>query len=294
MQKQIGVYMETFLSQFLCGYRKGYNAQYALLSMLEKWNVALDKGGYGGAVLMDLSKAFDTINHELLIAKLHAYGFEKDALKLVLSYLSNRWQRTKINTSYSSWSELTSGVPQGSVLGPLLFNIFLNDLFFIIKDIDICNYADDNTFHTSDLNLSELMKKLETSVEKALHWFRNNSMKLNSGKCNLLICGNKFECMIGQVGESKVIETHKVKLLGILIESNLDFESHLHMICKKDSRKLNVLSRHCSILPFHRRKSLMNAFFTSQFSHCPLVWMFCSRCLNTKINNLHTTYDLPG
>ena len=106
MVKQIGAYVDKFLSPFLCGYRKGYNAQHALLSLLEKWRVSLDKKGYGGAVLMDLSKAFDTLNHDLFIAKLHAYGFDINALKLVRSYLTNRWQRTKVNTSFSSWTEL--------------------------------------------------------------------------------------------------------------------------------------------------------------------------------------------
>ena len=89
MQKQIGAHMDSFLSDFLCGYRKGYNSQYALLAMLEKWKKSYDKGGFGGAVLMDLSKAFETISHDLLIAKLHAYGFDKSALKLIKSYLSN-------------------------------------------------------------------------------------------------------------------------------------------------------------------------------------------------------------
>ena len=287
MQKQIGSFTDTFLSPFLCGYRKGYNAQHALALMLEKWRISLDKKGFGGAVLMDLSKAFDTINHDLLIAKLHAYGFDKPALRLIRSYLLNRWQRTKINKSFSTWSELIVGVPQGSVLGPLLFNIFINDLFFIIKGTDICNYADDNTLYTSDMKLDILMKKLECAVKESIDWFENNGMKLNSSKCHLLVCGHKFESMMCNVGNSQVIETNKVKLLGISIDSDLSFNDHMTTICKKASKKLNALSRQCAILPFYRRKMLMNAFFNSQFSHCPLVWMCHSRAINTKINNLH-------
>ena len=98
MQKQMIAYIEKFLSPYLCGYRKGFNSQYALLAMIEKWKECLDKNGFAGAILMDLSKAFDRINHELLIAKLEAYGFEENALEIVQSYLSDRWQRTKVNT----------------------------------------------------------------------------------------------------------------------------------------------------------------------------------------------------
>ena len=109
IQKQINNYIRPHLSPYLCGFRKGFNTQQALLSLIENWKRVLDKQGFGGAVLMDLSKAFDTLNHELLIAKLHAYGFSKCSLRYLHSYLTKRWQRTKVGIKFSSWSELIQG-----------------------------------------------------------------------------------------------------------------------------------------------------------------------------------------
>ena len=131
------------------------------------------------------------------------------------------------------------------------------------------------------------MEKLEGAAENAINWFKCNGMKLNSDKSKLLVCGHKHEIMIGNIEDSQVIESHMVKLLGVLIDSNLTFNDHINSICKKASKKLNALSRQCSILPFDKRKVLMQAFFRSQFAYCPLVWMFCGRTENAKINKLH-------
>ena len=116
-------------------------------------------------------------------------------------------------------------------------------------------------------------------------WFAYNDMKLNPDKCHILISGFNHEVM--NIENALVIETQKVRLLGIDIDTKLSFSGHIESICKKAGKTLNALSRQCTILPLNNRKILMSAFFISQFSYCPLVWMFCSRGLNNKINSLH-------
>ena len=285
MQKQMKAFIETFLSKYLCGYRKGFNSQYALLAMIEKWKKCLDgKVGFAGAILMDLSKAFDTINHELLIAKLEAYGFEQSALETMHSYLSNRWQRTKVNSSFSTWKELLCGVPQGSVLGPILFNIYLNDLFFELDNV--CNFADDTTLYACDVELRNVLSQLEDNAYTAIIWFENNYMKLNESKCHFLANGTPEHLWI-KVGGERIWESQSEKLLGMMVDKNLNFESHLKTLCKKVNQKISALARIAGILPFQHRHILLKTFIESQFSYCPLVWMFCSCTMNKKINRIH-------
>ena len=151
--------------------------------MIENWKNAVDIGKKFGALLTDLSKAFDCLPHELIIAKLNAYGFKLPALKLIHSYLSHRKQRTKVNLAYSSWDEILFGVPQG----PILFNIFLRDLFLVISNTDFSSYADDNATYDSGNSIDDVISSLQESAEKLFQWFSHNQMKGNTDKCHLII-----------------------------------------------------------------------------------------------------------
>ena len=187
--KQISEYFEQFLSKYQCGFRKGFRAQHSLLPVLEKWKSAVDNKKVFGALLTDLSKAFDCLSHDLLIAKLNAYGFSVAALRLIQNYLSNLKQRTKINTEYSLWEEILFGVPQGSIIGPLY--IFLCDLFLIMNNFDIASYADDNTPYAVGNNIQELIVKLQNASKTLFQWFSDNQMKSNSDKCNFICSTSK-------------------------------------------------------------------------------------------------------
>ena len=275
MQKHVINRVNTFLSPYLCGYRKGFSTQYALLPLLEKWKKTIDNQGFAGEVLMDLSMAFDTLNHEFLIAKLHAYGFGKESLMLLLSYLSNRSKRTKINTSFSSWTELLQGVPQGSVLRSLLFNIYLNDLF-VFLDCNVCNFADDTTPFICNKNLDFVLNELERNSNIAIDWFQNNYMKMNSDKCHLLVVGHKFKQIWAKIGTDFIWESNSVKILGITLDSHLKFDKHISLLCAKANRKMSALARISYYLTLHQKRTSIKVSFESQFRYCSLTWMFHS------------------
>ena len=135
---------------------------------------------------MDLSKAYDCINHDLIIAKLEAYGVGKNSLRLIQNYLSQRQQRVKVGSSLNEWLEIILGVPQGSILGPILFNVFINDMLLFIKETDICNFADDRTLYACGKELDTISFKLEIETNTAIQWLKDNEMVANPSKFQLM------------------------------------------------------------------------------------------------------------
>ncbi len=256
MADQLKLYFDNIFNIKLGAYRKRYGCDNILVKLVETWKKALDEKKFVGTVLMDLSKAFDCIPHSLLISKLYAYGVSESACIFLVSYLTNRHQRIKIQTKRSLWSLLTKGVPQGSILGPILFNIFINDIFLFIENCDLTNYADYNTLSSSSNTIDALVQILQTDVKSSINWFKNNYMQANA---------DKFQVMFLKPLRSKqnlpkyfaldnieIEVKNKVNLLGITIDDKLNFDEHISTMCKNAGRQLNVLFR------FHKKFWITN------------------------------------
>ena len=172
--QQMYEYFDKLFSKHICGFRKRQSTQHCLLFMLESLKKALDKGLSTGILLTDLSKGFDCIFHDLLIAKLHAYRFSRKPLHLVHDYLSERKQRTKIGTTNSPWREIIYGVPQGSIFGPLLFNTYINNIFLFSKHFNMANYADDCSPYEFSGSIEDIIQKLQNDSQCLMGWYESN------------------------------------------------------------------------------------------------------------------------
>ena len=244
IQQKIEPYIDTCLSTFISAYRAKYSSNHVLIRMLEERKQQLDDKKFVGAVLMDLSKAFDCVPHDLLIAKLNAYGFGLETLIFFYSYLKRRKQKVKIGNVLSNFQILLSGVPQGSILGPILFNIFINDILLWMQDSTMHNFADDNTISAFAKNIPDLIQILEKEAEIALSWFEKNEMIANPTKFQAIIinkCGRHNEQPQLKIGNETITSKKVVKLLGIKIDFKLNFSTHIKELCRKADGQLNGL-----------------------------------------------------
>ena len=157
--------------------------------------------------------------------------------------------------------------------------------FFDIIECDIASYADDNTPYNFDFSLDNVISNLEKSTNSLLNWFRENHLKANAHKCHLLVSSN--ESCTAKIEDFSIKNSTEEKLLKVKLASNLSFENHVTSLCKKASQKSHALARISHYMDLNKRRNLMKAFITSQFSYCPLIWMFHSRSLNNKINRIH-------
>ena len=176
-------FVNTFLSEFITAYRKTYSTNHVLMRLIENWKKSLDQNRFVGEVLVDFSKAFDCIPHDLLIAKMHAYGFSSQRLTFFYSYLKRRTQSVKINNMHSVFEVLLLGVPQGSILGPIICNIFLNDSLYRVTESELHNFADDNTISSADFSVEKLLETLERESQ-IVNADKFQAIIVNSDMCN--------------------------------------------------------------------------------------------------------------
>ena len=190
------------------------------------------------------------------------------SVKLIQQYVSNRKKRVKEGNAYS-WREIFCVFPQGSILGPLVYNIFLCGLLYFLKGVAVASYTDDTTPHSASKSNDLVIKETEHFSEVLFKWFGFNQMKINSGKNHILFAGN--DSVSANIDDNTIIFENKNEDLGIILDPKLSFEDHINNLCEKASKKLNVLARVASYMYLKKRKGLMKAFVTSQFGHCPLV-----------------------
>ena len=205
--------------------------------------------------------------------------------------MKGRNQSVKINSNNSSWREILNGVPQGSVLGPLLFNISINDLLFFVENSQVCNYADDNSLTVADVDLDKIIGRLETDIDILYRWFNNNGILLNEDKCHFMIIAPTWKTRHIKerikLRKQTITETNKAKLLGITFDNKLTMNDHIKNICNQASSKLYALARIFHYLNEQKRKILMKSFVIPQFNYCPIIWMYCQRKSNNLINRIH-------
>ena len=247
----------------------------------------VDQNKYVGLLSLDLSKAFDSIDHQLLLQKLKKLGLDENAVKWIASYLHNRKQRTRFCEYLSEEETVLAGIPQGSILGPLLFTCFTNDMSQIFDNIcKMIAYADDTQLLITASSETELKSNVHLALKTAQTWYSSNSMKNNVDKSDLIVfspraANENIEINTGmkdEKGKDIILKTKKhIKILGILIDQNLNWAKQVNKVKRSAMNATRSVHRINHFLPLSLRKVLYNCIICPQFSYVDIIWDGCNQ-----------------
>ena len=257
---------------------------HAALELVDKITSQMDNNETPINICLDLSKAFDTIDHNILLDKLKYYRFDDTAIKLFRSYLTNRYQYVQMENAKSQLLEIITGVPQGSILGPLLFIIYINEISQSSDKFDFLSYADDTTlsatlnkFSTSDdMNISDL---INLELYKINEWLEINKLSLNANKSRFMIfhMPNKHITLsILQISNTNIDKVNEFNFLGLTLDTRLDWKRHSNNTSNKISRTIGVLNKLKNVLPQHIKTIIYNTLILPHLNYCILCWGFKS------------------
>ena len=270
MYNRINNFLDTnsIIYDLQFGFRKKYSTNHALLSITEKIRDNLDNTKYSCGVFVDLEKAFDTVNHAILTSKLENYGIRGNANNWISSYLENRSQQVSLDGVLSTPANITCGVPQGSILGPLLFTIYINDMHNALKQCIVHHFADDTNLLYSHSNPKILKRVMNNELKILFEWLCANRLSLNVGKTEFIIFRPPSkpltERIVLRLNQTNIFESTKIKYLGIILDSRLTWKHHIAELCKKLSRAVGLLYK---IKHFSTKSVLRSLYFSIFHSH---------------------------
>ena len=271
------------------GFRKNMSTSLALIQITERIREAIDKKKIGCGIFIDLSKAFDTVNHKILLKKLEHYGIRGTPLRWFESYLSNRKQYVFLNGESSSLESLTCGVPQGSVLGPLLFLIYINDLPNISKKLEFFLFADDTNLYYESKSLEDLEKTVNKELKKLNNWLIINRLSLNIGKTNFVIFhpyNKKIKKNVTlKINKKAISEKSEIRYLGVTIDSTLTWKQHIEKVSVSVRRAIGMIYK---IRPYVTQRILIMIYFSLIYSHLTYAIEVWRNAHSTHINRIFT------
>ena len=299
--KQMKEHLEEneLLDEHQSAYKAHHSTTTALIDILDNINEAFDKAEITVLTLLDYSKAFDCANHKLILAKLKKLGFKNSALEWINSYLTDRSQQVVTSRGISKWAVIKNGVPQGSVLGPLLFTVLIHDLKEAIRHCAHHLYADDTQLYISGKvkDINKLVLSMNEDLEATAKFSDNNFLKLNSKKSMYIILGSarninklsKEEVPPIRIGKNFIERKTIVRNLGVIFDENLNFESHMNTLIRNAYYRLKQAYRFKNFLSMESKVKIAESYILANFNYCDILFLNISNQLKRKIQNFQNT-----